>query len=249
MEEIRVIKKRQTKGNLELFVLDSWDLVAEDVGAIPKDTYIVSYVSAATCKPYPGVCTRGRIHPAPNGAMATPLLKPRGPLCACRLFQGKPEVLLPATDSWISEQQRNTIDIVCIPKGAPIHTYAWCHSRLEGTCYDSDFNLIIGEQLSDWERALLNQLRGLSGYYSVVVAGTKCVGVWNFIIGIWVGSPVDSRIASHIGMEFAPAFVAQKEEWHTVEDLREQCPADCTLILRRPYEIGHYVTKQSYDVI
>lgn len=241
MEEIRVIHKREVKDGMELFVLDSRDLVAEPVDTIPQDTHVVIYLGSLKALKFPGVCTRGRIQPAPEGAMATPLSYFRGPLCACKVFQGVPEVLRPATDAWLAGFHVCQTDIVTIPKGARIRTYTWCESRAEEARFDENFDL-VSEEMLPWERKLMLGLQGLSGYYSVVMADTKCIGVWNFFWGSWMGPPTDHRIAKYVGLEFAPVFVPT-EPWKTVDDLRKQCPENHMLILRHTYDIGHYVTQ------
>lgn len=238
--EVRIIEKRQTKDRVELFALDSGDLVAEDINTIPKDTYVVNFVADAKCKEFPGVCTRGRIHPAAEGAAPTPVRIIRGPLCACKLFKGVPKILEEATDEWLSVH-RDGAEIVCVAREAPLHTYTWCNSRTQGARYDGeDFTPFAG-QLEQWEYELMHQLRYLIGYYSVVTAGKECIGVWNFIAGMWVGPPIDRRIAAHFRVEFARAFEPDGAQNCTLEDLRRQCPASHMLIIRHAHEIGRVV--------
>jgi hypothetical protein len=56
--------------------------------------------------------------------------------------------------------------------------------------------------VSQAERKLYDHLRQLDGMYAVATCAGECFGVYNTVIGQWLGPPHDRRIAAHLGVPF-----------------------------------------------
>lgn len=249
--EYRVIRRRQVYGEMELFVLDTSELVAEDKGVIPEGTHVVRFYRMATGKRIPGICVFGSIaaKSEPGTWIVTPLTRIPGPFCSCRSMlpnMPKPELIRPVTQTWLLNVPSFPADeweMCSVPSNSRFRVYSWCPSRKEGACFDDSFNLIKRDDLEFWEKTILYHLQGLAGFYAVLMAGDRCVGVWNYVCSNWMGPPYDRRIAKHIDVAFANRVhphLCTVPDITTLQELAAETPG-VTMIIRHLYEIGHYI--------
>jgi hypothetical protein len=154
-EEVRLIVKRELRGDMELFVLDSRDLVAEKAGVIPQDARFVRYARTGLGGRIPGICTHGTILEAVEESMVTPIASIRESTCACKLFLGELKIMVPATDEWLASVSDGEMEIVTIPKDSRIRIYAWCPINSESICFDDTFSRVC-ERFQPWEYKLFS---------------------------------------------------------------------------------------------
>lgn len=216
--ETRKIVNRRLQSGVEVFLLDSLDVVAEAVGVIPEGVALVSFMRLCSGVKCPGLCTNGSIRPAV--AQPSEELSPYsiGPPCAC--YPAAPDVpLMPqATEEWLSNLPSNPRllgysewEVLCLQPESVFCVYRWCPSIKKAVFFGMDSKSMDPPLDPPAVRKIIRQLEVHAGYYAVVMAGAECVSIWSCVSGCWMGPPYDRRIAGIFGLDFAQKLLSASD--------------------------------------